>query len=171
MKIPGRISWAADLLGVHRGSRLLEIGCGRGIAARVLTPSLGANGYVGIDRSNVAIQAARKLNAEAEGRGIARFMLGALGEADVGGRLFDDILAVNVNAFWTDGGETAAKARPLLKSRGRMLLVYELPSSTRVGNVMHELEQSLRSGGFLMLNTVKSPDPRKAWCAIWARKG
>lgn len=171
MKVPARVSWAADLLKVHPGSRVLEIGCGRGHAAHVLTPSLGVNGYVGIDRSKVAIQAARKLNAEAEGRGIARFVLGDFGVESVGARPFDTILAINVNAFWTDDGETAAAARPLLKPRGRMLLVHELPSPARVEEVKNRLETSLRAGGLLMLNAARSPDPRNAIFAMWARRG
>lgn len=171
MKMPDRISWAADLLKVHPGMRVLEIGCGRGFAARVLSQSLGANGYVGIDRSKVAIQAARKLNGEAEGRGIARFILGELGEADVGGRLFDAVLAINVNAFWTDEGEAVAAALPLLKTRGRMLLVYELPSPAGVDEKMELLGERLREGGLRMVAATKAPAPHKALFAMWARKG
>ena len=170
MKIPARASWAADLLKVHAGLRVLEIGCGRGHAAHALTKDLGANGYVGIDRSKVAIQAARKLNAEAEGRGIASFRLGALGETDVGGRPFDLILAINVNAFWTDAGETAALCPPLLKARGRMLLVYELPSPARVDEVTERLSDNLRTGGFGMLNAARPPESQKAWIAMWVHK-
>ncbi len=171
MKIPGRVTWAADLLKVHPGLRLLEIGCGRGFAAHVLTRALGANGYVGIDRSKVAIQAARKLNGEAEERGIARFVLGELGEADVGSRLFDQILAINVNAFWTDEGEATAMCLPLLKTRGRMLLVYELPSPEGVEEKIDLLTERLRDGGFRMVAATQAPAPNKGLFAMWARKG
>lgn len=171
MKIPGRIGWAVELLAADRGMRVLEVGCGRGFAARALTPSLGANGYVGLDRSRVAIQAARKLNAEAEQRGIAQFVLGELGEADVGDRLFDAMLTINVNAFWTGEEDAAAKAMPLLKKRGRMLLVYELPSPARLGEIEQKLDTNLRAAGFLVMGAARPPERDKAWIAIWARKG
>jgi len=169
MKIPERISWAVELLKPDRGMRVLEIGCGRGFAARVLTPCLGANAYVGVDRSKVAIQAARKLNVEAQERGIARFVLGELGAADVGSRLFDRVLAINVNAFWTDAGDAASACLPLLKPRGRMLLVYELPSPARLDEVEAKLETNLRAAGFLRLDCARKRE--KAWIAMWARRG
>jgi SAM-dependent methyltransferase len=171
MKIPARVSWAADLLQVHRDMRVLEIGCGRGFAAHTLTPELGAGGYVGIDRSKVAIQAARKLNAGAEERGIAAFHLGEFGKMDLGAKRFDAILAINVNAFWTDEGETAAASRALLKKRGKLLLVYELPSPARIDDITAATEANLKAGGFRLWTPVRPLEPAKAMLAVWARAG
>jgi SAM-dependent methyltransferase len=171
MKIPARVSWAVDLLKVNRNMRVLEIGCGRGFAAHALAPHLGVGGYVGIDRSKVAIQAARKLNAGVEERGIATFHLGEFGKLDLGAMRFDAILAINVNAFWTDEGEAAATSRALLKRRGKLLLVYELPSPARIGEITAATEANLQAGGFRLWTPVRPLDRSKAMLAVWARAG
>ncbi len=65
MAIPDRIVWAIDHLGIEPGDRLLEIGCGRGVAMAEITPLL-INGHItGLDRSDSAISSAEERNRAA----------------------------------------------------------------------------------------------------------
>jgi predicted O-methyltransferase YrrM len=72
-RFPERLAVAVDLVDVLPGQRILEIGGGRGIAARLVCDRLGDGRYVGIDRSAKAVAAARELNSAYVERGIAQF--------------------------------------------------------------------------------------------------
>ncbi len=169
-KIPERLAWAVDLLGPWPGASVLEIGCGRGVAARLLCEKLGPEGYLGLDRSKIAIDAARKLNAEAIGRGVAEFVLGELSEVDFGRRRFDRILAININAFWTGGDAELATLMSVLKERGRVLLAYEAPSPSAAEAILEKLRPNLRSGGLAKLNSMSAVIGGKRQIATWASR-
>jgi cyclopropane fatty-acyl-phospholipid synthase-like methyltransferase len=167
--IPQRISWAIGLLKPWSGASILEIGCGRGVAAQALCEHLGPRGYVGIDRSKTAIDAAKKLNAEVIGRDVAEFVFAELADASFGRQRFDRILAINVNAFWTGGEKEIAAVQGILKAQGRMLLVYEAPSPARLSSIEEKLRKNLRAGGVLKLNTTRAPENAKLM-AMWVSR-
>lgn len=146
------------------------IGCGRGIAARLLCEKLAPAGYLGLDRSKPAIDGARKLNAEAVGRGIADFMLSELGEADFEGRRFDRILAINVNLFWTGGEAEIAAMLSVLKRNGRVLLAYEAPSPSISERIDERLRRNLRRSGFVQLSGESAVIGGSLQTAVWASR-
>lgn len=169
MILPQRVSWAVELLKPWRGASVLEVGCGRGVAAHAMCGELGPGGYLGIDRSKAAIDAAARLNAGAVGKGVAEFRLGELAEIGFGRKRFDLVLAINVNVFWTGGEDELAVLQAVLKPRGRMLLVYEAPSPARLGEIDGKLRVRLRAGGFARLNAAKARGNGKLM-AMWASR-
>ena len=76
MSLPARIAWALELLAPARGERVLEIGCGSGVAAAELVAA-GCE-VTALDRSAKAIEAAA---ARLGGR--SRLICGALETADL----------------------------------------------------------------------------------------
>jgi trans-aconitate methyltransferase len=56
--VPHRIRWAVDLLDIHPDHRILEIGCGPGVAAGLVTERLTTGHLVAIDRSATAVRRA-----------------------------------------------------------------------------------------------------------------
>ena len=62
--IPGRLQWAVDHLYVRPDQRILEVGCGPGLAAGLIADRLSTGVVIGIDRSATAIDRATKGNAE-----------------------------------------------------------------------------------------------------------
>ncbi|HRO04871.1 MAG TPA: class I SAM-dependent methyltransferase, partial [Terricaulis sp.] len=99
---PARIKWAIELLELETKHNVLEIGCGSGVAAQHICAKLGRGSYMGVDKSPAAINAASARNAANVKGGRAMFWNGAFNAEDREPALFDKVLAVNVNMFWTD---------------------------------------------------------------------
>jgi SAM-dependent methyltransferase len=62
--------WVVDLLEVGPGDRMLDIGCGPGLAVALAAARVGEGLAAGIDRSQVVIAQARRRNRRAIRRGI-----------------------------------------------------------------------------------------------------
>jgi SAM-dependent methyltransferase len=128
---PARLVKAVDLLDPQAGQRILEIGGGRGVAARLVCDRLRSGRFVGLDRSARAVVAARQLNSHHIARGVAEFHQVALADADpaaLGG--FDLVFAINVNLFWTGTATRELELiSRLLPTRGPLWLFYNYPST------------------------------------------
>jgi ubiquinone/menaquinone biosynthesis C-methylase UbiE len=95
-----RLRRVVDRLDVRPGERVLEIGCGHGVAATYVLER-GAR-LTGIDRSPKMIEAATRRNATYVEAGRAEFLVAQLEELDLGDRRFDTIFAVRVRSFHAD---------------------------------------------------------------------
>lgn len=99
MRVPPRLAAAVALVDPAPDARVLEVGCGRGVAAALLLERLPDGHYTGLDRSATATAAtaARIADAVASGRAVVH----TTALADHTPAPADVALAVNVNAFWT----------------------------------------------------------------------
>ncbi len=102
-----RLVWAVDTMAVHPRDRLLEIGCGHGVAVSLVCGRLDGGHILAIDRSAKMIEAARRRNASHVSDSTATFQVAALHEADLGRASFDTIFAVHVPVF-ARGSPTAS---------------------------------------------------------------
>ncbi len=147
--VPRRLAWAVDLLDVQPDDRLLEIGCGSGVAVDVVCERLSEGSVVGIDRSPVMIERALRRNARHVSSRRARLYHVDLAALDLEGERFDEIFAVNVNVFWTRAPiRELDRIRSMLSPTGGLFLVYEPPSQDRAASLRHSLVTALRSAGF-----------------------
>jgi ubiquinone/menaquinone biosynthesis C-methylase UbiE len=92
-----RLRRVVDRLDLRPGDRVLEIGCGHGVAATYVLER-GAR-LTAIDRSPKMIEAANRRNAAYVEAGTAEFLLAHLEDLDLGDRRFDVIFAVRVRRF------------------------------------------------------------------------
>jgi len=123
--VSDRLARIVERLGVRAGERVLEIGCGHGVAATYLLER-GAR-LVAIDRSQKMIEAAARRNAAFVESGAAEFVVASLEHADLGGRRFDAILAVRVGLFHREPERAHALAARWLAPGGRMVAAFDEP--------------------------------------------
>src|SRR3954452_16207761 len=95
-----RFVWAVDTLEGRPTARLLEVGCGHGVAVSLVCEQLTTGTITAIDRSPKMIDMARRRNREHVDGGTAVLEATALEDADLGDRRFDKVFAFNVAPFW-----------------------------------------------------------------------
>ncbi|MGP4008945.1 class I SAM-dependent methyltransferase [Streptomyces sp. 4N124] len=149
MSVPERLTWTVDILDPDPGDRVLEIGCGRGVAVALLCGRLTTGTVTAIDRSRTAVEAARQRNGECVAAGRAVLRVAALGEADFPDRSFDKVFAVNVNHFWVRSPEKELTAvRRWLTPGGILCLSWEPPDTRRAGEIAEAVTAAVTSQGF-----------------------
>ncbi len=135
-----RIAWAVEVVSPRPSERLLEAGCGHGVAVTKVCERLVDGELVAIDRSAAMIAAATRRNAEHVAAGRVTLQVAELRSFDPGERRFDKVFAIRVGVF-TRGDpkqEFAALVR-LLKPDGHVFLFHDEPS-TRADEVAARLE-------------------------------
>jgi ubiquinone/menaquinone biosynthesis C-methylase UbiE len=124
-----RLRRVVEGLGVRPGDRVLEIGCGHGVAATFVCERLDGGRLTAIDRSPKMIAAAASRNAEHVAAGRAEFLVMRLEELDLGNRRFDIAFAVRVGLFHREPERARALVEPYLAPGGRIVSVFDPPSS------------------------------------------
>ncbi len=99
-KASERFVWAVDTLEVRPTDRLLEVGCGHGVAVALVCERLTTGTITAIDRSPKMIEMATRRNREHVDAGRAVLEAIALEDVDLGDRRFDKVFAFNVAPFW-----------------------------------------------------------------------
>ena len=143
-----RLRWTVDLLNPGPADRLLEIGCGAGVAVSLICERLSGGTIVGLDRSQPMIARATHRNRAHVDAGRARFVAVALADADFGDERFDKVFAVNVRLFRGDAGREADVLRWALAPHGALYLIQQHPSAERTRAVTDELTSALERTGF-----------------------
>jgi len=167
--IPERVLWAVETLAVEPDDRLLEIGCGPGVAISLIAERLGAGTITAIDRSAVAVERARWRNAAHVESGLATIRRAALKELEPAGERFDKIFAVNVNVFWVrETGPELELIRRLLQPEGSLFLFYGgAPVEARTPPIADTVLGALTMHGFTA--TQLTPPERSPLLGFVAR--
>ncbi|MGC5012417.1 class I SAM-dependent methyltransferase [Streptosporangium sp. DT93] len=146
---PERFSWAVGTLDLAPSHRVLEIGCGRGVAATLVLDRLTEGSLTAIDRSGTAVEAARRGNAGHVSAGRASFLVTSLEEAGFADASFDRIFAINVNLFWTRSAAPELDAlHRWLAPGGSLHLFWEPPAPERAGEIVATVAPALEERGF-----------------------
>jgi ubiquinone/menaquinone biosynthesis C-methylase UbiE len=122
-----RLRAVVERLGVGPTDRVLEIGCGHGVAATMVCERLTSGRLTAIDRSPKMIAAAARRNAAHVEAGRAEFLVGELEALDLGERRFDRIFAVRVGLFHREPERARALAERWLTPGGVLLTEYDGP--------------------------------------------
>ena len=127
----GRLEAIVDALGIGPDDRVLEIGCGHGVAATLVCERLVDGHYTAVDRSERMIEAARRRNALFVEAGRAEFLVGELETVDLGSRRFDAIFAARVGLFHREPDRARGLAQRWLARGGRLRVFLDVPTPRR----------------------------------------
>jgi ubiquinone/menaquinone biosynthesis C-methylase UbiE len=151
-----RLVWAVETMSLAPADRVLEIGCGHGVAVSLVCERLGAGKVTAIDRSAKMIEAARRRNREHIAAGKAELILAAVDEADLGAQRFDKVFAVHVRAVW-DRPRELDIVRGWLAPGGTLYLFHQEPgwvTGRKPRKFTERLTRILEANGFAVSDVV-----------------
>ena len=123
-----RLRAIVDGLEIRPGDRVLEIGCGHGVAATMVCERLDGGMLTAIDRSAKMIDAAARRNAAHVEAGRAEFLVATLEAADLGERRFELIFAVRVGLFHREPERARELAKRWLAPKGALHAFFDEPA-------------------------------------------
>jgi ubiquinone/menaquinone biosynthesis C-methylase UbiE len=117
--------WTVDLLGISAGDRVLEVGCGPGVALKACLELLRERGeVVGLDHSDVMINQARRRNSRAVRTGQLKLITGTIDDVPPDESAIDRIFSINVIQF-TDKAAFVASCVKRLAPNGVLATTFQ----------------------------------------------
>ena len=120
-----RNRWAVELLEVKPSDRVIELGCGPGVAVAALADRATHGLVVGVDHSAVVLGQARRRNADAIKAGRVRLIHAPVEHLQVADGPFDAALAANTVGMWPEPTVRLREIGRLLRPGGRIALVSQ----------------------------------------------
>jgi ubiquinone/menaquinone biosynthesis C-methylase UbiE len=159
-----RNRWAVQLLDIQPTDRVIELGCGPGVAIAALAGQAVRGLVVGVDHSQVVINQARRRNRAAVKAGRVRLIQTSVENLSITDGPFDAALAVNTVGMWPDPPARLRELAGLLRPGGRIAVVSQprCPGATAATSTAAatELADLLTQAGFEHLRTeVLDLDP------------
>jgi ubiquinone/menaquinone biosynthesis C-methylase UbiE len=124
-----RLQRVVDQLDIGPDDRVLEIGCGHGVAATLVCERLDEGRLTAVDRSPKMIEAATRRNAAYVDSGKAEFLVATLEDLDLGDRRFDTIFAVRVGLFHREPERARNLVEAWLAPGGEVFAFFDPPAA------------------------------------------
>jgi SAM-dependent methyltransferase len=152
-----RSLWTVALLGVGPGDRVLEIGCGPGVALAACAARVRSGLVVGLDHSSLMLAQAARRNRRAIERGRARLALGGLDLLPLLGGPFDKVFSVNVVQFLPDKAAAFRAFHDAMAPGGMLGVTYQprhrKPTRADALRMAEEIRQCMTAAGFATIGT------------------
>src|SRR5215210_1146390 len=164
-----RFVWAVETLALEPADRVLEVGCGHGVAVSLVCERLTSGRITAIDRSEKMIEMAARRNREHVTEGKAVLKTTALEKADLGDARFDKVFAFNVAPFALQPKEALGIVRRHLAPDGAFYLFWDARHTQpgRAADLGDQLSESLRLAEFSVDRVlVQDLRPVPAVCVI-----
>lgn len=166
-----RLAWVVETLAVQPQDRLLEIGCGHGVAMTLVCEKLDGGHIVAIDRSQKMIDLAEKRNRASVAAGKASLQTVALHEAEFGAARFDKVFAVRIGVFFRGApARELAIIHKALTPGGSLYLFYDPFTAHQIKAVTARQSALLSSHGFSITNVLTKELAQTTVIGIIARK-
>ncbi|MFH5230800.1 SAM-dependent methyltransferase [Antrihabitans spumae] len=146
-----RIVWTVDTLAIRPTDRILEIGCGHGVAVSLVAEKLTDGTIDAVDRSAKMIAATQNRNAAAVQAGIVRVHCSELADTNFGDTAFEVVFGIHVPVFVRGEPQREfAVLRKHLVPDGRLYLSYQPLEPATTPAVVDRLSTSIRDNGFVV---------------------
>jgi cyclopropane fatty-acyl-phospholipid synthase-like methyltransferase len=149
-----RLVAAVDALDPQPSHRVLEVGCGAGVAVSLVCERLVDGHMVAIDRSPAMIRATERRNRAHVRSGRLRVETVALSDANFGDERFDRVLAVRVGGLVRQPGDDLAVLRRHLAPDGVVALFADGPTPDASATAQQEVLENLRRHGFQVVEAI-----------------
>jgi ubiquinone/menaquinone biosynthesis C-methylase UbiE len=110
----------------QQDSRILEIGCGPGVTLQALGARSPTGHIVGLDRSPVMVEQAKRRNRAAMREGRLDVLQGNAEALPFDDDSFDLVVAIHVLYFWPDARATLQELQRILRDRGEVAIGFYL---------------------------------------------
>jgi cyclopropane fatty-acyl-phospholipid synthase-like methyltransferase len=147
-----RNEWTLSLLALEAGHRVLEIGCGPGVALNACAARTSEGHVVGIDHSQVMVRQARERLAAAIASGRADVRLGSLSDLDNEHDAYDRIFSSNVVQFFPNMDDAFSRIHGFLADGGVAATTYQprskSPTRENALGMAARIENAMKAAGF-----------------------
>ncbi len=166
-----RNQWTVDLLEIHPQDKVLEIGCGPGLALSACLVKVREGFVVGFDHSQTMLAQARARNARAILEGRLDLRLGTVEELPPTNEKFNKIFSVNVVQFIHDKVAAFQALFARLAPRGLMAITYmprnQNPTRANALQMASEVKRHMKKVDFVNIRVEElSLKPVPAVCVI-----
>jgi ubiquinone/menaquinone biosynthesis C-methylase UbiE len=164
-----RFLWAVDTMALDPADRVLEVGCGHGVAVSLVCERLTSGRITAIDRSMKMIEMAASRNREHVEAGRAVLKTVALEKADFRDERFEKVFAFNVAPFWLEPKEALGIVRRHLAPGGAVYIFWDARHTqpSRARDLADRLSERIRLAELSVKQVlVKDLHPVPAACVI-----
>ncbi len=185
--------WTIGLMKVQPADRILDVGCGGGMAVSLLSEAARYGFVSGLDYSREMVRQASRRNEEAVRGGRVEIQHGDAMALPYGDETFDKVCGIETFYFWPDPLRGLREAYRVLKSGGQVTITLEMSKeasrktsglgkylseryaerAARLGQRIvsgSELTELLSQAGFRGARYVTEPDRSLGWLCAIARK-
>lgn len=163
-----RFEWALGILKLKPNHKVLEIGCGVGLAVEMIAPKLKDGYIVAIDKSQPMIQKAIKRNGEFVKPNKAKFYRSELVDFSYD-HAFDKVFCFNVNLFWTQKNISleSKTIKSILAKKGSLYLLFGPMFPGGYKKIVTNVKAALEREKFEVMETIFN---KKIECCCFVAK-
>lgn len=162
-----RQRWAVEIMNVQPNDQILEIGCGRGNAVRLVAGKVKSGHITALDRSEKMTSVAKQTNADVIASGLATVIHSEFPHAGLKSASFDKIFLFNINVFWMDPIAELNEVRRLLKPSGVFYIFHQPPPGHEPAEFAAKFKENLTKNNFDIKEVIFGEfEPVGAVCVI-----
>jgi ubiquinone/menaquinone biosynthesis C-methylase UbiE len=168
--------WIVDLLELQPTDRVLDVGCGPGLALSAAADRVPHGHVVGIDASPVMVTQARRRNRDAVAEGRAQVCLGDATRLPFSDASFTKVCTVNSLPFWPSIDDGLAELARVTDPTGQAVIAVRLRhdgakptnpsaygfSDARLADVVNKIE----AAGFTRTSVQRRSWPKETIAAV-----